>query len=1308
VKEPTLPSAPPAAQTDLHAVLESVSDGVYAVDAAWRITTFNAAAERFVGRPRQELLGRTLWEVFPQTVGTSFERCFRHVMHERRPVVLEAHSVVHPDRLVEIRAAPMHDGGIAVVFTDVTERKKYESQLHASERQFRLIAENTLALIWLADADGRLRYANPRFRELFGGDGEDLLAGCKHALHPADRRRFAHEVLTRVRRREPFRGEFRIATPNGELRWLRCEGSPQRDGNGLFCGYVGVCTDITEAKAYETALLRTTRRLDAILANASMAIFLLDAEQRCVFMNPAAETLTGFTFAELEGRLLHETVHRHGNGLSHAAGECPIVSAFPGRDRVAGEEVFVHKDGTHYPVAYTSSPILGERGDVLGTVIEVRGTAAEEERARVLQETVERLQLVLRATQDAVWDWDVAGERIVWNESLRTAFGHDPASATRDYGWWLEQVHPDDRERVHASLAAVTARGNATHWSAEYRFRRADGSYADVLDRGYVLRADCGRVTRMIGAMLDLSARKQAERALEESRTYLRSVLDSTEEGFFAVDRDGRITLCNTAFRRLLALPTGEHAVGRPQHEVLGHTKPDGSPCPEHTCAIARCAREGVVAHVIGERFHAADGRSFPVEYRVNPIEMGGELHGAICTFTDITDRLRAEAALRESEARFRNMADHAPVMMRVTGPDGRSVYLNRRWYEFTGQTPEGTVGFGWLDAVHDDDRPTAERAFLAAHAARAPYRTEFRLRRADGSYRWVLDTAAPRFNECGGFLGHIGSVIDIDERREIEMRLRHSEARLRLATSAAAIGTWDYNLVTGEILWDTQSRVLFGLHSEETVTYETFLRCLHPEDRGRVDAAVNRVVSRTHPDEFESEFRVIGLDDGTERWVLSKGRALLEGEGEHRRPVRFLGVVMDITDLKRAEAEQREVNETLERRVQQEISERMRTEEVLRQSQKLEALGQLTGGLAHDFNNLLTIIRSSLYLLRDPGLPQDKQTRYLDAISETVERAAKLTGQLLAFARRQPLKPEVFDSGQHIHDAIDLLQTTVGTRVHIETSFTDTPFCIEADPNQFDTAVLNLALNARDAMGGKGTVRIGLHIVDTMPPLHGQPSRRGPFVALSISDTGCGIPPHHLERIFEPFFTTKEPGRGTGLGLSQVYGFVRQSGGDVQVESEVGRGTTFTLYLPKAKTTPRPREAPPEIAEPEEVGGGSRVLLVEDNRQVGESTAQLLERLGFVVTWREDAQTALDTLAQDGEIEMVLSDVVMPGGMNGLQLAREIERQRPDVPIVLMTGYSHALADGANPYPLLRKPFTAEEVAQQLGRTLRQHRARH
>ncbi len=319
-----------------------------------------------------------------------------------------------------------------------------------------------------------------------------------------------------------------------------------------------------------------------------------------------------------------------------------------------------------------------------------------------------------------------------------------------------------------------------------------------------------------------------------------------------------------------------------------------------------------------------------------------------------------------------------------------------------------------------------------------------------------------------------------------------------------------------------------------------------------------------------------------------------------------------------------------------------------------------------------------------------------MTAISDTVDRAAKLTAQLLAFARRQSLRPEVFDAAESVRAIGDMMGTLTGSRVRIVMQLPDETCFVDADLSQFDTALVNMAVNARDAMDGEGQLTIDVQPVRQMPAVRTQAAVPGDFVAVSITDTGTGIPEAHLEQIFEPFFTTKVVGQGTGLGLSQVFGFAKQSGGEVTVASHLGKGTIFTLYLPRVSGKIRTAD----ISEPEPLvdGHGTCVLVVEDNQDVGTFATQTLAELGYVTVWAANAQEAFAELAQDADrFDVVFSDVVMPG-MNGIDLAHEIRRQYHDLPVLLASGYSHVLAqNGTYGFELLHKPYSVEQLSRLL-----------
>ena len=459
---------------------------------------------------------------------------------------------------------------------------------------------------------------------------------------------------------------------------------------------------------------------------------------------------------------------------------------------------------------------------------------------------------------------------------------------------------------------------------------------------------------------------------------------------------------------------------------------------------------------------------------------------------------------------------------------------------------------------------------------------------------------------------------------------------------------------------------------NQEDLEGAAYTDFLEPADIASSAAAFEQVRSDEPVPRFENRYRA---KDGTCHW-LSWVAVPFEGK--------LYSSARDVT---------------VDRRQAEELA---KAEDALRQAQKLEAVGQLTGGVAHDFNNLLTVICGSVDLLRRPDITAERRERYVDAIAKTADRAAKLTGQLLAFARRQALKPETFDAGASLDEVSTIVRTLTGSRIVLETMTPDEPCFVLADRGQFDTAIINMSINARDAMDAEGRLTIAVGPVSGIPAIRTHTPVAGSFVAITITDTGSGITEGDIDRIFEPFFTTKEVGKGTGLGLSQVIGFAKQSNGDIRAESVDGEGTTFTLYLPRVSADGVVAE---EASEPEVHvdGDGIRVLVVEDNKGVGEFAVQALSELGYYTILAMNADEALAELERDCDrFHIIFSDVVMPG-MSGLDLGQEIRRRHPDMPVILTSGYSHVLAqNGQHGFELLHKPYSIEQLSRVFQKAVR------
>ncbi len=641
---------------------------------------------------------------------------------------------------------------------------------------------------------------------------------------------------------------------------------------------------------------------------------------------------------------------------------------------------------------------------------------------------------------------------------------------------------------------------------------------------------------------------------------------------------------------------------------------------------------------------------------------------------------------LRASETQFRTLAESMPGFVYITDAAFNNIYVNPQFSHYTGLPVADILGQGWKSFMYPEDLAGVVEVLAAAAARGTMYELECRLRRHDGVYRWFLARSIPTKAETGEISAWIGSVTDIDDRKQAEAeivdtnvmlealvaeRSRELDRIFRLSTDLLAVADFAGNYVSVSPAWEQ----ITGRPVAEALS-SNYIDFVHPDHVAKA-ATDFADLHAGKPVWCENRYR---RADGTYRWLSWRAVSMVEEQ-------RIYAVARDITVEKDRD-------------------------EQLRQSQKMEVVGQLTGGIAHDFNNLLTIIMGSLELLqRGLGTTDAKTVRRIESAMEGARRAAALTHRLLAFARRQPLEPKPIEPNRLVGGMSDMLHRVLGEHIALEIVSAVGLWRVQADVNQLENSILNLAVNARDAMpeGGHLTIETqNVFLDETYAQARGDVTP-GQYVMIAVTDTGTGMTADVREKVFEPFFTTKPQGHGTGLGLAQVYGFIKQSDGHVMIYSEPGQGTSVKLYLPRLRGEVVEEKRPSVSLPAESPSRGETILVVEDEENVRNFSVEVLEDSGYHVVSAENAAAALRILDEVADVDMLFTDVVLTGTMNGRVLANEVMARRPGTAVLFTTGYTRnaiihhgRLDDGID---FIGKPFTASALSQMVRKVLDRER---
>jgi len=1123
------------------------------------------------------------------------------------------------------------------------EQRRAAVELQESEDRYRALFDASPNSICVVQ-NGEYAYANPEAARMMGYENPEDVIGVSalDTIAPKSLKLVAERMNRLAEGKDNPPVEIELLRKDGSTLMIESRSTAitlRGEPATLIIGQ-----DISERRKMQGRLRMVNKSLD----NSLNGFDIVNEDGKFVYVNQAYVKMWGYDSAE-------ELIGT--SSVDHCLDpEEPrrLIEALKHKGSRSFEFKAKRKDGSVFDCLMYALLDYDENGKeiYIGTSIDITQMKQANER---LQASEQRFQLAMEATRDGLWDWDLTTDRAYFSPGYWAMLGYEPDELTAGGETWRKLLHPEDKDRARASIAEYLNDPQGD-MQIEHRLKSKSGSWVWILGRGKVVDFDDeGRPTRMVGTNTDITARKASEAALSESEEKHRLLLDHAGLGIGYWDLDGNCLLMNRKACEDMN-STADQLVGRNIVDLLD--KEMGNKYLRRMQEVSAGAEQ----RQWEDRIELPTGNFHFISTYTPMTDEQGSITGVQVISENITERKEAEAALRESEAKYRLLFDNAEVLFSVYDRDGVCKMMNNQVAQWFGGKPDDFVGKSFGD-LHPETGPSYVERIRRVIDSGESAEFEDQVKFPEGT-RWLLSRVQPIPNAENKYTSAQIISQDVTERKLAEQKLRDAHMRQQEAVKAGRVGLWDWDLTTNEVDYSPEWKAQLGCKEDEVANnLEEWTSRIHPDDVERTMRHMDRMIGERSQN-YQVEFRMRHAD-GNYIWILAQTSVICDDSGE---PVRVLGSHVDIT-------------------------ERKRLEELGSRAKRLELAGTIAGQVAHDFNNLLSPLMAYPEFIREELSADHPALTYVDTIESAAQKMSDINQDLLTMGRR----------GHYNHDLVDLNKIVRQASQEIGSSFRTVAFELDLSSDlmpikggaaQIHRALINLLMNARDAVHGVGQIRVTTenYYADETAVNFGQVPR-GEYVKLTISDDGCGIDEGIQSQIFDPFFSTKtaDRQRGTGLGLSVVDAVLKDHDGYVDMVSKVGHGTSFFLYFPITRG---------EISADEEArlsGGEESIMLVDDDAIQREVNSAILRKLGYSVTAVESGEEAVEFLRRQPH-DLVMLDMVMPGGVDGTETYRRILEFNAGQRAIVLSGFSEServmkvqeLGAGA----FLRKPVTRSTMA--------------